>query len=80
MSQMGAFITTEDWSVFQVNDKATVTYYLLPDCTGQNEIIGLQGEATIRRLDPVTKCVAVEYVKSFKQFERVKLLAGFTTR
>ena len=70
MSQMGAFIRTEDWSAFQGNDKAIVTCYLLPDYTGQDEFICLQGEATIRRLDPVNKCVAVEFVKSFKQFER----------
>jgi hypothetical protein len=71
MSQMGAFIRTEDWNIFQVNDEAIFTCYLLPDYTGQNEFIGLQGEATIRRLDPVNKCVAVEFVKSFKLFEKV---------
>jgi hypothetical protein len=71
MSQMGAFIRAEDWSSFQVNDQAVVTCYLLPDYTGQDEFICLQGEAIIRRLDSANKCVAVEFVKSFKQFERV---------
>ena len=71
MSQMGAFIRAEDWSFFQVNDEAIVTCYLLPDYTGHDEFICLQGKATVRRLDPVNKCVAVEFVKSFKQFERI---------
>jgi hypothetical protein len=70
MSQTGAFIRTEDWSSFQVNDEAIVTCFLPPDFSGQDEFIGLQGKATIRRLDPVNKCLAMEFVKSFKQFER----------
>ena len=70
MSQTGAFIRTENWSSFQVNDEAIVTCFLPPDFSGQDEFIGLQGEVTIRRLDPENKCVAVEFVKSFRQFER----------
>jgi len=70
MSQTGAFIRTEDWSSFQVNDEAIVTCFLPPDFSGQDEFIGLQGKATIRRLDPVNKCLAMEFVKNFKQFER----------
>ena len=70
MSQTGAFIRIDDWSSFQVNDEAIATYFLPPDFSGQDEFIGLQGEVTIRRLDPENKCVAVEFVKSFKQFER----------
>jgi len=70
MSQMGAFIRTEDCSSFQVKDEAIVTCFLPPDFTGQDEFIGLQGKATIRRLDPVNKCVAVEFVRSFRQFKR----------
>ena len=61
---------TEDWSSFQVNDEAIVICFLPPDFSGQDEFIGLQGEAIIRRLDPANKCVAVEFVKSFRQFER----------
>ena len=62
---MGAFIRTEDWSSFQVNDETIITCFLPPDFSGQDEFIALQGKATIRRLDPVNKCVAVELVKSF---------------
>jgi len=71
MSQMGAFIRTEEWSSFQVNDETIITCFLPPDFSGQDEFIALQGKATIRRLDPVNKCVAVEFVKSFRQFEKV---------
>jgi hypothetical protein len=68
---MGAFVRTEDWSSFKVNDEAIVICFLPPDFSGQDEFIGLQGEAIIRRLDPANKCVAVEFVKSFRQFEKV---------
>ena len=80
MSQMGAFIRTENWSFCHVNDEVIVTCCLPPDFTGQNEFIGLQGEATIRRLDPVNKCVAVEFVKTFKQFERIPKTQGGRVR
>ena len=70
MSQMGAFIRTEGWNSFQVNNQAIVTCFLPPDFSGQDEFVALQGEATVRRLDPANKCVAIEFVKSFRQFER----------
>jgi hypothetical protein len=70
MSQMGAFIRTEEWSSFQINNKTILTCFLPPDFSGQDEFMALQGEATVRRLDPANKCVAVEFVKSFRQFER----------
>ena len=76
MSQMGAFIRTEDWSSFQVNEETIVTCFLPPDFSGQDEFMALQGEATVRRLDPVNKCVAVEFVKSFRQFERIPKAQG----
>ena len=71
MSQMGAFIRTEAWSFFQVNDEVIVTCFLPPDFSGQDEFTGLQGEATIWRIDPVNKCVAVEFMMRFKQFEQI---------
>jgi hypothetical protein len=71
MSQMGAFIRTEDWSSFQVNNKTIFTCFLPPDFSGQDEFVALQGEATVRRIDPANKCLAVEFVKSFRQFEKV---------
>ena len=71
MSQTGALLRTEGCCSFQVNDEAIVTCFLPPDFSGQDEFIGLQGEATVRRLDPVNKCVAIEFVKSFRQFEKV---------
>ena len=70
MSQMGAAIRTEYWSFFQVDDETIVTCFLPPAFTGQNGSIALRGDGTIRRIDPVNECVAVEFLKSFRQFER----------
>jgi hypothetical protein len=71
LSQMGASIRTDEWSFFQVDDQAILTCFLPPVFTGHNEFIALQGEATVRRIDPVNQCVAVEFAKSFKQLEPV---------
>jgi hypothetical protein len=71
MSQMGALIRTEDWSSFQLKEETIVICLLPPDFSGQDDFVALQGEATVRRIDPVNKCVAVEFVKSFRQFEKV---------
>jgi hypothetical protein len=48
-----------------------VTCYLPPDITGQNESVGLKGEAVVRRVDQINGAVAVEFEKSFKQFKPV---------
>jgi hypothetical protein len=69
LSQVGAYIETKDWSFFQVHDQTIITCFLPPDFTGQNNTISMQGAAIIRRIDHVNEGVAVEFVKSFKQFE-----------
>lgn len=71
VSQAGAFIKTKDWHSFQTNDKTIITVYLPPVFTGQDATIGLQGSAVISRVDEDNEGVAVQFLKNFKQFERI---------
>lgn len=70
MNQVGAFIKTKDWRHFQVNDEAVIEVILPPFFSGQDVPIGLQGEAVIANVDEENNGVAVQFVKSLKQFER----------
>ncbi len=72
VSQGGAFIRTKDWQSFQTNDKTVITVYLPPVFTGQEATIGLQGSAVITRVDEDNEGVAVQFLKNFKQFERIE--------
>jgi hypothetical protein len=71
VSQGGAFIKTKDWNSFRTNDKTVITVYLPPFFTGQDATIGLQGSAVITRVDEDNEGVAVEFLKNFRQFERI---------
>ena len=70
LSQGGAFIKTGDWRTFQIKGSAAVTLLLPPTFSGQDETIGLQGMAVVRRIDQEKEGVAVQFTKSFKQFAR----------
>ena len=70
LSQGGAFIRTGDWRTFQIDESAVVTLFLPPTFSGQDETIGLQGMAVVRRIDQEKEGVAVQFTKSFKQFAR----------
>jgi hypothetical protein len=72
VSQGGAFIKTKDWHSFRPNDKTIVTVYLPPIFTGQDATIGLQGTALVSRVDEENEGVAVQFLKNFKQFERIE--------
>jgi hypothetical protein len=72
VSQKGAFIKTKDWNSFRANDKTVITVYLPPVFTGQDATIGLQGSAIITRVDEDNEGVAVQFLKNFKQFERIE--------
>jgi len=71
LSQGGAFVRTSDWHSFQVNDRTVVTLFLPPAFSGQEATIGLRGAAIITRIDEENEGVALEFVRSFKQFERI---------
>jgi hypothetical protein len=71
LSQKGAFIRTKHWSSFQAGDPAVFTFFLPPDFTGQDKIVGLQGSAIITRIEEENEGIGVEFVKNLKQFEPV---------
>jgi len=71
LSQGGAFVRTSDWHSFQVNDRTVVTLFLPPAFSGQEATIGLRGAAIITRIDEENEGVALEFVRSFRQFERL---------
>jgi hypothetical protein len=73
LSQGGAFIQVKNYQSLQVQDRATVTFFLPPEYTGQNTTVTLQGGAVIRRVDQKNGGIGVEFVKNFRQFDRVHL-------
>lgn len=73
LSQGGAFIKVKNWQSFQVQDRAIVTFFLPPEYTGQDMTVTLQGGAVIRRVDQEKEGIGIEFIISFRQFERVQL-------
>ncbi len=72
-SQKGAFIKLKDGLSFEAHAPAVLTFFLPPDFTGQKETIGLQGDAVITRIDRENEGIAVEFIKTFREFERIDL-------
>ena len=73
LSQGGAFIKSKNRHSCQAGAHAILTFFLPPDFTGQNKTLGLQGDAIITRIDQKKKGIAVEFVKAFREFERIDL-------
>ncbi len=73
LSQGGAFIKSKNRHSCQAGALAVLTFFLPPDFTGQNETIGLQGDAVITRIDQENKGIAVEFIKTFREFERMNV-------
>jgi hypothetical protein len=71
LSQGGALITTGDLPSFDVPDQAILTFWLPPEFSGQNRTIGLRGAAAVVRIDSARNGVGVQFVDSFRQFQRV---------
>ncbi len=71
LSPAGAFLKTENWRSFQVNDRTLLTFFLPADFTGQKGTIGLQGSAVITRIDQENEGIGVQFVENLKQFQRV---------
>ena len=72
LSQVGAFVQTSFWRLFEVNDETIVSFLLPPDFTGQDEIICLRGTALVKRIEQMNESIAVEFDKTFKQFQPVR--------
>jgi hypothetical protein len=73
VSQGGAFIQTKNWRSFKVREQATIAFFLPPQYTGQDEVVGLQGEAVIARVDQENKGIGVKFIRNFKQFTPISL-------
>ena len=73
LSQAGAFIQSRNLHFCQARTLVVLTFFLPPDFTGQNETIGLQGDAVITRIDQENEGVAVEFIKTFREFERINV-------
>ena len=71
LSQHGALFRVENYHLFRTGTPILITVHLPPEFTGQNKVIGLQGEAVISRIDKANKGVAVEFCIALRQFERV---------
>jgi hypothetical protein len=71
LSQRDAFFKTRDWRSFAMHERGIITFFLPPDFTGHNHTIALQGECIINRIDEENEGIALEFIKSFKQFEPV---------
>jgi hypothetical protein len=71
LSQGGAFVRTSAWRSFQTNDRAVLTLFLPPAFSGQDATIGLRGAAIVTRTDEEKEGVALQFVRSFRQFERI---------
>ena len=72
ISQGGAFIIlTKDWSAFQKDDQALLTFCLPPEFTGQDTTIRLLGTGCVIRLDEECEGLGVQFNKALRQFERV---------
>ena len=72
-SQKGAFIKLKDGLSFEAHAPAVLTFFLPSDFTGQKKTVVLQGNAVITRIDQENKGIAVEFIKTFREFKRIDL-------
>jgi len=64
-------IRSKDRHSLEAHDPVVLTFFLPPDFTGQNKTIVLQGEAVITRIDQENKGMVVEFINTFREFERI---------
>lgn len=74
LSRYGALVRTQPPFPFGPGAPVTVTVFLPPRFTGQDQTIRLQGEAVIVRVDEANRGIAVEFRKALRQFERIDKL------
>ena len=73
LSQKGAFIKPKNRLSLEAHAPVVLTFFLPADFTGQNTTIALQGDAVITRIDPENEGIAVEFIKTFREFERMNV-------
>ena len=71
VSQGGAYIKTKDWIALEPKETSLVTFFLPPSFTGYEYTVALQGQALINRVDPKREGIALQFVKTLRQFDRV---------
>ena len=69
LSQGGAFVKTENWSNFQINEKTGVAFFLPPSFSKLDEVAGLKGTAEITGIDHVHGGVGLRFTEEFKHFK-----------
>jgi hypothetical protein len=74
LGQYGAFVRIQPHFSFRAGTPITVTVFLPPEFTGQDEAIRLQGEAVIARVDETIEGIALQFSKALRQFERIDKL------
>ena len=74
LSQYGAFVRVQPHVSLRAGMPITVTVFLAPEFTRQDEAIRLQGEAVIARVDEANRGIAVEFHQALRQFERIDKL------
>jgi len=71
LSRKGAFIKSENGLSLAAHAPVVLIFFLPPDFTGQNKTIGLKGDAVITRIDQENEGVAVEFIETFTEVERI---------
>ena len=69
VSQVGAYIRTKDWSVFEPKERVLATFFLPTSFTGQEKTTALQGASLITRVEPEKEGVSLQFVQTVRQFE-----------
>ena len=71
ISQVGTFIKTKNWRTFKPDDKVSVAISLPSIFSEQYAAVEMQGQGIITRVDEENEGVGIQFVRSFKHFERV---------
>ena len=74
LSRYGALVRIQPPVPFGPGTPVTVTVFLPPRFTGQEQTIRLQGEAVTAKVDEANKGIALEFRQALRQFERIDKL------
>jgi tetratricopeptide (TPR) repeat protein len=71
ISQVGTFIKTKDWKSFRTDDQVSIAISLPSVFSEQNATIDMEGRGIVTRVDEENEGVAIQFMRTFKQFKRV---------
>lgn len=71
ISQVGTFIKTRNWRSFRADDQVSLAISLPSIFPDQKATIDMEGPGIIASVDEENEGVAVQFMRSFKQFKRV---------